>query len=116
MTDQPGTKDATETYQPSDFIALALATLASERLDDERVERFAEDIHRLRERADNRYLEAWESLIATGPDALRQVMTERSDRGQLLRSVCTFRAFVSPQERAEIIAAHAPQGTTESSR
>lgn len=105
------TRNATETYQPNDFIALALAALASQRLDDEHIKRFAEDIRRLRDRSDNRYLETWERLIASGPDALRTIFLEPSDRGQVLRSVCTFRAFVSPQERAEIIASHAPHRT-----
>jgi hypothetical protein len=116
MKDQSEPKDATETYQPSDFIALALAQIASERLDDDRIHKFAHDIHQLRERSDNRYLEAWEKLIEAGPEAIRRILTERSDRGQVLRSVCTFRAFVSPQERADIIAAHVPERTTERSR
>jgi len=106
---QSQARKATETYQPNDFIALAFAALASERLDDERIKRFAEDIRRLRERSDNRYLQTWERLIARGPEALRTIFLEPSDRGQVLRSVCTLRAFVSPQERAEIIASHAPK-------
>lgn len=116
MRDRIDPRDATDTYQPNDFIALALAALASERLDDEHIKRFAADIRRLRERSDNRYLETWEHLIASGREALRSTFLDRSDRGQVLRSVCTFRAFVSPRERAEIISTYVPQRTAERSR
>lgn len=116
MRDKSEPRNATDTYQPNDFIALALAALASQRLDDEHIKRFAEDIRRLRKRSDNRYLETWEHLIASGPEALRSIFLDPSDRGQVLRSVCTFRAFVSPRERAEIIASCVPHHNADRSR
>jgi hypothetical protein len=116
MSNSTDERDATATYQLNDFIALEMARLAAERLDEIRISRFAQDIEKLRSRSDNRYLQAWETAIKAGPEALRRVMLETTDRGQVMRSAAMFRAFVSPQERSDLILRYSRQRVKEPRR
>jgi hypothetical protein len=108
MNESQPARNATHLYRPNDFVALELARLASTRLDRERLERFRADVHRDRSRhGDNRYLRLWDSIIDNGPEAVRCVLLETSERGQILRSIVSFRAFVTKDERDEIVRRHA---------
>jgi hypothetical protein len=108
MNEPKAAPNATHLYRPNDFVALELARLASTRLDRARLERFRADVHRDRSRhGDNRYLRLWDSIIDNGPEAVRCVLLETSERGQILRSIVSFRAFVTKDERDEIVRRHA---------
>lgn len=100
--------DASHLYQPNDFIALEMAKLAAERLSPLSIETFQRDLHRMHQRSGrNRYVQLWDRVIAAGPDALRQLLVESTEHGQVMRSVVSFRAFVTKEERDEIFARHA---------
>ncbi len=104
MNDRGG--DATELYQANDFIALAMGRLAAQRLDTERLETFRSIIRRTRERTgDSKYLRMWDEILDRGSAAVAEALTERSERGQVLRSVISFRAFVTKDERDAIFRA-----------
>jgi hypothetical protein len=99
--------DASHLYQPNDFIALEMAKLAAERLSPSCIEAFQRDLHRMHDRSGrNRYVQLWDRVIAAGPDALRQLFVESSEHGQVMRSVVSFRAFVTKEERDQIFARH----------
>jgi hypothetical protein len=100
-------EDASHLYQTNDHIALALGRLASTRLSDDRIAEFRNFIDReRRDHSDNKYLRLWVDIIDSGPAALRDAFTERSERGQVLRSVVSFRAFVTKDERDDIFRQH----------
>ncbi len=101
------TGDASDLYLTNDHIALALGRLASKRLSRERIAEFRSSVERERSiHSDNTYLRAWIEIIDRGPGALREALTEPSERGQVLRSVISFRAFVSKDERDDIFRQH----------
>jgi hypothetical protein len=101
------TSDAINLYQPGDIIALALGRLAAQRITPENVREFRRFISFLRERhGDNNYLRTWDTIIESGPEAIRSIFTESSERGQVLRSVISFRAFITKSERDEIFREH----------
>jgi hypothetical protein len=115
-TDDPGA-DATRFYQPNDFIALELGRLAAARLDPVRLAHFRDAIQHLRELSgDTRYFRLWDRILEAGPDAVRRALVEPSERGQILRSVVSFRAFVEKQERDEIFARYGRRLTADRSR
>jgi hypothetical protein len=95
--------DGSELYLPNDHIALALGRLASKRLSPVRIATFRDLVERERStHEDNKYLRQWIDIIDRGPNALREAFTETSQRGQALRSVISFRAFVTKAERDDI--------------
>jgi predicted transcriptional regulator of viral defense system len=95
--------DATHLYQTNDHIALALGRLAAQRLSPDGIAAFRRFVQReQRLHHDNKYLRLWIDIINRGADALRQALTESTQRGQVLRSVISFRAFVSKAERDDI--------------
>jgi hypothetical protein len=99
--------DATELYQTNDLIALALGRLAAQRLAPDRLRAFQRTIQLARERAgDNKYRRMWEEIIMRGSDAVAEALTETTERGQVLRSVISFRAFVTKDERDAIFREH----------
>lgn len=107
MGEREQSADATDLYQTSDFIALALGRLAAQRLTPERLAEFrnglVRDAHR---QPNNKYLRFWEGVVEEGPRAVRRALTEPSERGQVLRSVISFRAFVTKNERDAIFREH----------
>ena len=106
------TADARPLYQPNDFIALEMAILAAKRLDPERLAAFHRDLLRLHPGSrKTQYVTWWEQAIAQGPDAVRSILVEPSQRGQVMRSVVSFRAFVTKRERDEIFTRHLRAGT-----
>jgi hypothetical protein len=103
MSEHGPTIDSTDLYQPNDYIALAMGRLAAPRVTAEGVEEVRKFVEFLRERrGDNAYLRMWDEIVKSGPEAVRQAFTEPSERGQVLRSVISFRAFVSKAERDAI--------------
>jgi hypothetical protein len=95
--------DVTDLYQTNDVIALTMGRLAAQRITPERVREFRRFLDFLRRRhGDNKYLQIWETIVESGTEALSNMFTEPSERGQVLRSVISFRAFVSKSERDEI--------------
>ncbi len=48
----------------------------------------------------------WDAIVDRGPEAIREAFTELSERGQILRSVISFRAFVTKAERDAIFREH----------
>ncbi|MEO7040552.1 MAG: hypothetical protein ABI186_11035 [Candidatus Elarobacter sp.] len=99
--------DATPLYQPNDFIALEMGRVAAQRLTAGTISVFKASIERKRHQVgDGKYYRMWDKIVAGGADAIRQALVEPSERGQVLRSVISFRAFVTQQERDEIFRAH----------
>lgn len=106
-------RDATSLYQPNDHIALAPGRLASTRLSNDRIAEFRNFVeHERKLHGNNKYLRLWIDIIDSGPTALRQVLTEPSERGQVLRSVVSFRAFVTKDERDDIFRRYARSART----
>jgi hypothetical protein len=105
--------DATHLYQTTDHIALALGRLAAKRLSPDRIADFRGFVERERWlHSDNKYLRLWIEIIDNGPDAIRQALTEPSEQGQVLRSVISFRAFVTKDERDRIFQQYTRAGMT----
>jgi hypothetical protein len=99
--------DAIRLYQPGDFIALALGRLAAQRMSPERLHAFRETLEMARRRnGDSKYLRMWDEIVREGADAVVRAFTEPSERGQVLRSVVSFRAFVTKSERDAIFREH----------
>lgn len=104
-------EDAIDLYLPNDFIALAMGRLAAERIGAERLHEFRKSIAGTRERSgDSLYLRMWEEILDKGEDAVAEALTETSQRGQILRSVISFRAFVTKAERDDIVRTHTRNG------
>ena len=91
--------DATSLYQPNDLIALRMGRLAATRVNAESLSHFRDDLDRLHARGGGPYVRLWSAAINTGPEAVRQLLVEPSQRGQVMRSLISFRAFVSKVER-----------------
>lgn len=97
-----------------DFLATELGKLAAPRVTAETLPRFRSDLDRLRKQnGDSPYLRFWDEAIAAGPAAVRRFMTERSERAQVMRSVISFRAFVSKHERDELLRRHVREAAAE---
>jgi hypothetical protein len=108
MTFKDNGKDATHLYQPNDFIALELGQLAAQRVTPQSLEQFRKDLQKMREKSrDSAYFRAWDTIIENGPEAVQRALIEPSERGQVLRSVISFRTFVSRDEREDIVRKHA---------
>ena len=99
MSEHTSTNEATNLYQPNDFIALALGRLAATRVTPEGTEKLRSFIEFLRRRHGD-------AIVDRGPEAIREAFTELSERGQILRSVISFRAFVTKAERDAIFREH----------
>lgn len=100
--------DATPLYQPNDMIALRMGRLAATRLDEKRLQRFSHDLERLQSRHHNSaYFGLWTAAVTAGPEAVRRLLTEPTQRGQVLRSLISFRAFVTKAERDAIFGENA---------
>lgn len=54
------------------------------------------------------YFQQWEDALDAGPDAVLAIMTDRSERGQVLRSASpmTGLGLLDPQERTKILTSH----------
>ena len=103
--------EATHLYLVNDHIALALGRLAAERLSPDRIADFRRFVERSRgDHAENKYLRRWIDIVNNGPDALRAAFTEPSELGQVLRSVVSFRAFITKDERDDIFRRYTRSG------
>jgi hypothetical protein len=100
--DETSPADATALYQPNDMIALRMGQLAATRVTEETLRRFRADLDRLSRRGNSRYFRLWDTAFAAGPESVRRVLTEPSQRGQVMRSLISFRAFVTKAERHAI--------------
>ena len=49
-------------------------------------------------------------IMNLGPEAIREVLTETTERGQVLRSCVSLRAFVTKEERDRIFVEHMQLG------
>jgi hypothetical protein len=99
--------DSTAAYQPGDMLALEMGLRAASRLTPTRLAQFRSNIEKIIARNPSRYLRGWKRAIEDGPDAVRYLLTDRSDRGQVMRSVISFRPFVSKEERDALFRADA---------
>ena len=99
--------DITAVYQRGDMLALEMGLRAASRLTPPRLAQFKSNIERLVARNPSRYVREWKRAIEEGPDAVRDLLTDRSDRGQVMRSVISFRPFVSKEERDALFRADA---------
>lgn len=84
-----------------------MGLLAASRLTPDRLAQFKSNIEKLFARNPSRYVSEWKRAIEEGPDAVRYLLTDRSDRGQVMRSVLSFRPFVSKEERDALFRADA---------
>jgi len=85
------------------FIALEMGRLAAERVTMQTLHEFKKQLERTFERSgDSKYLRMWFEIVRMGPEAVRQALTETTERGRVLRSSISFRAFVSKAERDAI--------------
>jgi|GEM_PF-3801076 len=99
--------DNTGAYQRGDMLALEMGLRAASRLTPDRFAQFKSNIEKLVARNPSRYVREWQRAIEEGPDAVRNLLTDRSDRGQAMRSVISFRPFVSKEERDALFRADA---------
>ncbi|MBV8370422.1 MAG: hypothetical protein JO036_16055 [Candidatus Eremiobacteraeota bacterium] len=101
--DDTSPADATALYQPNDMIALRMGQLAATRVTEETLRRFRADLDRLSRRGNSRYFRLWDTAFDAGPESVRRALTEPSQRGQVMRSLISFRAFVTKAERDAIV-------------
>ncbi len=99
--------DITGAYQRGDMLALEMGLRAASRLTPDRLAEFKSNIEELAARNPSRYVREWKRAIEEGADAVRDLLTDRSDRGQAMRSVISFRPFVSKEERDALFRADA---------
>lgn len=108
-----GTPDAqsrpniTGAYQRGDMLALEMGLRAASRLTPDRLAEFKSNIEELAARNPSRYVREWKRAIEEGAGAVRDLLTDRSDRGQAMRSVISFRPFVPKEERDALFRADA---------
>ncbi len=77
-----------------------LGRLAAKRLTSERLARFRHWIDQARSRVgDYPYFQRWRDICDEGPEAVAAVFTNTDEFGRYMRSVATFRPFVSQAER-----------------
>ena len=79
--------DITGAYQRGDMLALEMGLRAASRLTPHRLAQFKSNIEKLVARNPSRYVREWKRAIEEGPDAVRYLLTDRSDRAQVMRSV-----------------------------
>jgi len=99
--------DITGAYQRGDMLALEMGLRAAMRLTPDRLAQFKSNIEKLAARNPSRYVREWKRAIEEGPDAVRDILTDRSDHGQVMRSVISFRPFVPKEERDALFRADA---------
>ena len=99
--------DITGAYQRGDMLALEMGLRAATRLTPRRLAQFKSSIEKLVARNPSRYVREWQRAIKEGPDAVRYLLTDRSDSGQVMLSVISFRPFVSKEERDALFRADA---------
>jgi hypothetical protein len=90
-------------YLDYDAFALELGRLAASRLTEGSLQVFKGFVHRLEQGGSSEYAQAWLKAIDDGPEAVRSILTDTTDRGQALRSCVAFRAFVSKDERDRLL-------------
>ncbi len=77
-----------------------LGRLAAKRLTAKRLAEFRDWIARAQSRlGDYPYFRRWLEIINEGPDSVAAMLTNRGEAGRYMRSVATFRPFVSQAER-----------------
>lgn len=90
-------------YQGTDRVALELGRRAADRLTPENIAAFRTFVERVFERGRSPYAAAWLDAIQQGVRPLRELLLDASDRGQVMRSVISFRAFVPKSERDAVL-------------
>jgi hypothetical protein len=93
--------------QRGDMLALEMGLRAASRLTPHRLAQFKSNIEKLVARNPSRYVREWKRAIEEGPDAVGYLLTDCSDRRQVLRSVIYFRPFVSKEDRDALFRADA---------
>ena len=91
------------------MLALEMGLRAASRLTPERMAQFKANIELLITRNPSRYVREWMRAVEDGPEAVRDLLTDRSDLGQVMRSVISFRPFVPKEERDTLFRADAAE-------
>ena len=87
MSEHTSTNEATNLYQPNDFIALALGRLAATRVTPEGTEKLRSFIEFLRRRhGDNTYLRMWDAIVDRGPEAIREAAPPATEAVRSIRA------------------------------
>lgn len=96
-------RDFPEGYQETDRVALEMGRRSADRLTQENLSNFRSFVQRLMDKNPSPYVRAWMEAIRQGPEQVRELFTDTSDRGQVMRSVISFRAFVPKAERDMLV-------------
>ena len=98
--------DGADPYDETADALLAMGRLAAERLDPERLgefRRLLEAEMRPGRFGDHPVFREWLRRADLGPDALANALLDRTERGRYMRSMAPLRAFVSREERFDIL-------------
>ena len=98
--------DGADPYDETADALLAMGRLAANRLDPERIgefRRLLEAEMRPGRFGDHPVFREWLRRANLGPDALANALLDRTERGRYMRSMAPLRAFVSREERFEIL-------------
>ncbi len=79
---------------------LVLARLAAARLDDATLPVFRSEIERrMALYGDRPYFQEWLAVADHGPQAVREMLLDRSEHGRYMRAAAPVRALVTREER-----------------
>ncbi len=98
--------DGADPYDETADALLAMGRLAAERLDPERIgdfRRLIEAEMRPGRFGDHPVFREWLRRADLGPDALANALLDCTERGRYMRSMAPLRAFVSKEERFDIL-------------
>jgi len=88
-----------------------LGRRAAKRLTAERLAHFRDWLTRARTSVgDYPYFRQWLEIVDEGPDAVAAMLTRRDEVGRYMRSVTTFRPFISQAEREDYFRRELPPG------
>ena len=115
--DNAARKDANGTYIGPDWRWLEIGQCAAAHVNDETLQAFREQLAAVRAKwDDNEYLNAWNAIASCGVDTMRQILSETTELGQVLRKWCLYDAFLTPEERSAIVKKHIKFGPDGESR
>lgn len=103
--DDPET-DGADPYDETADALLAMGRLAADRLSPERIDEFRRLLEaemRPGRFGDHPVFREWLRRADLGSDALSNALLDRTERGRYMRSMAPLRAFVSREERVEIL-------------
>ena len=92
-----------EEYLETDRAALEMGRRAAERLTPENIRQFHSFLTRMSNEQPSPYVDAWLQAVEAGPEMLKRLLADTTNRGQVMRSVVSFRAFVQKDERDSIM-------------